>query len=90
MDPKNGTETWVLGELRSTTEQIQFMYYPDDNETSLWMYAMIIVGCAFVVFVAVTLYLMCHSTIRQVAEEDVKFRGPTPRAAYREYQRQIE
>ncbi|GFY56279.1 hypothetical protein TNIN_387461, partial [Trichonephila inaurata madagascariensis] len=61
-----------------------------DSETSLWMYAMIIVGCAFVVFVAVTLYLMCHSTIRQVAEEDVKFRGPTPRAAYREYQRQIE
>ncbi|GBL57876.1 hypothetical protein AVEN_16898-1, partial [Araneus ventricosus] len=28
MDQSNGTETWVLGELKSTTEQIQFMYYP--------------------------------------------------------------
>ncbi|KAF8764704.1 hypothetical protein HNY73_022757 [Argiope bruennichi] len=33
----------------------------NDNETSIWMYAMISVGSAFVLFVIVTLYLMCHS-----------------------------
>ncbi|KAH8023478.1 hypothetical protein HPB51_014727 [Rhipicephalus microplus] len=30
----------------------------DDNEYSFWMYAMISVGSAFVIFVAVTVYLM--------------------------------
>ncbi|XP_077563827.1 thrombospondin type-1 domain-containing protein 7A-like isoform X4 [Haemaphysalis longicornis] len=38
---------------------ILLKYYPDDNEYSFWMYAMISVGSAFVIFVAVTVYLMC-------------------------------
>nr|XP_054927150.1 thrombospondin type-1 domain-containing protein 7A-like isoform X1 [Dermacentor andersoni] len=44
---------------------ILLKYYPDDNEYSFWMYAMISVGSAFVIFVAVTVYLMCHSSMRQ-------------------------
>lgn len=46
-------------------EEILLKYSPDDSETSIWMYAMITVGTAFVIFVAVTMYLMCHSTLRQ-------------------------
>ncbi|KAG8197859.1 hypothetical protein JTE90_024259 [Oedothorax gibbosus] len=40
----------------STTE---IKYYPDDSQVSFWMYAMISIGTAFVIFVAVTVYLMC-------------------------------
>ncbi|GFR06198.1 thrombospondin type-1 domain-containing protein 7B, partial [Trichonephila clavata] len=41
------------------TPEIRLMYYPDDSQVSFWMYAMISIGTAFVVFVAVTVYLMC-------------------------------
>uniref|UniRef100_A0A2L2YNZ7 Uncharacterized protein n=1 Tax=Parasteatoda tepidariorum TaxID=114398 RepID=A0A2L2YNZ7_PARTP len=86
MDDLNGTETWLIGEFRpTTTEEVKLMYFPDDNEVSFWMYAMITVGTVFILFVAVTLYLMCHSTIRQVAEEEPKYRPITTRPAYREY-----
>ncbi|KAF8778163.1 Thrombospondin type-1 domain-containing protein like [Argiope bruennichi] len=41
------------------TSEIRLMYYPDDSQVSFWMYAMISIGTAFVIFVAVTVYLMC-------------------------------
>lgn len=44
---------------------ILIKYYPEDNEYSFWMYAMISVGSAFVIFVAVTIYLMCQSSVGQ-------------------------
>ncbi|XP_067132714.1 thrombospondin type-1 domain-containing protein 7B-like [Centruroides vittatus] len=40
-------------------DDIILRYFPDDNEFSFWMYAMICAGSAFVIFVVVTLYLMC-------------------------------
>ncbi|CAL1263907.1 unnamed protein product [Larinioides sclopetarius] len=77
----------VEKQVKATTESYTFKYYPDDNETSLWMYAMISVGSAFVIFVIVTLYLMCHSAIRQVAEQDLVSRTTTSRGTgYRSYQ----
>ncbi|GFT17997.1 uncharacterized protein NPIL_332211 [Nephila pilipes] len=47
------------------TPEIRLMYYPDDSKVSFWMYAMISIGTAFVIFVAVTVYLMCRSSLRQ-------------------------
>ncbi|XP_054707345.1 thrombospondin type-1 domain-containing protein 7A-like isoform X2 [Uloborus diversus] len=47
------------------TAEIRLMYYPDDSKASFWMYAMISIGTAFVIFVAVTVYLMCRSSLRQ-------------------------
>ncbi|GBO00646.1 hypothetical protein AVEN_153208-1 [Araneus ventricosus] len=44
------------------TSEIRLMYYPDDSQVSFWMYAMISIGTAFVIFVAVTVYLMCQLT----------------------------
>lgn len=52
---------------------ILLKYYPDDNEYSFWMYAMISVGSAFVIFVAVTVYLMCHSSVRQRLKSSYSF-----------------
>lgn len=54
----------------SKEEEIILKFSPDDNEFSFWMYAMICVGCAFVVFVIVTIYLMCtqKSSIRNQQE----------------------
>ncbi|GAB6032368.1 thrombospondin, type I, domain containing [Chamberlinius hualienensis] len=49
----------------ATESEIRVVYFPDDNEVSLWMYAMIAVGSAFVIFVAATIYVMCHSTVRR-------------------------
>ncbi|GFT46879.1 uncharacterized protein NPIL_675351 [Nephila pilipes] len=77
----------IARQVKTTTESYNFKYYPDDNETSVWMYAMISVGSAFVLFVIVTLYLMCHSAIRQVAEQDLMSRTTTSRGTgYRSYQ----
>ncbi|KAF4521792.1 hypothetical protein B566_EDAN011377 [Ephemera danica] len=36
-------------------------YYPKDDEISIWMFAMIGIGCVFIVFVAVSIYLI-HSS----------------------------
>ncbi|KFM64436.1 hypothetical protein X975_14051, partial [Stegodyphus mimosarum] len=88
MDDYN--ESYVTRVIRyeeeTTTETYSLKYYPDDNETSLWMYAMISVGSAFVIFVVITLYLMCHSAIRQVGEQDLKYRATTSRGTgYRTY-----
>ncbi|XP_035215194.1 thrombospondin type-1 domain-containing protein 7A-like, partial [Stegodyphus dumicola] len=47
------------------TPEIRLKYYPDDSQVSFWMYAMISIGTAFVIFVAVTVYLMCRSSLRQ-------------------------
>uniref|UniRef100_A0A147BC09 Putative thrombospondin type-1 domain-containing protein 7a isoform x2 n=1 Tax=Ixodes ricinus TaxID=34613 RepID=A0A147BC09_IXORI len=52
---------------------ILLKYYPDDNEASFWMYAMISVGSAFVIFVAVTVYLMCQSSVRQRLKSTYSF-----------------
>lgn len=52
---------------------ILLKYYPDDNEASFWMYAMISVGSAFVIFVAVTVYLMCQSSLRQRLKSSYSF-----------------
>nr|XP_042906332.1 thrombospondin type-1 domain-containing protein 7B [Parasteatoda tepidariorum] len=43
----------------------QVKYYPDDSQVSFWMYAMISIGTAFVIFVAITVYMMCRSSLRQ-------------------------
>lgn len=45
--------------------EVKISYFPSDDDVSFWMYAMIAVGSAFVIFVAVTIYLMCHSTVRR-------------------------
>lgn len=43
----------------TTHQEIMLKYFPDDNEISFWMYAMICVGCGFIIFVIITIYLMC-------------------------------
>ncbi|XP_064470738.1 thrombospondin type-1 domain-containing protein 7B-like isoform X2 [Ornithodoros turicata] len=50
-------------------------YYPDDNEASFWMYAMISVGSAFIIFVAVTVYLMCNPSFRQKLKSPYLFKS---------------
>ncbi|XP_067132623.1 thrombospondin type-1 domain-containing protein 7A-like [Centruroides vittatus] len=57
----------------TTKEEIILRYSPNDNEVSFWMYAMICVGCAFVIFVAVTVYLMC--TQKSSARDQQEVRG---------------
>ncbi|XP_071440668.1 thrombospondin type-1 domain-containing protein 7B-like, partial [Hetaerina americana] len=37
-------------------------YYPKDDDVNIWMFAMIGIGCVFIVFVAVSIYLMCHGS----------------------------
>ncbi|XP_073989358.1 thrombospondin type-1 domain-containing protein 7A-like isoform X3 [Rhodnius prolixus] len=37
------------------------MYYPEDEDLSVWMFAMIGIGCVFIIFVAASIYLLCHS-----------------------------
>jgi len=40
---------------------IQVHYNPPDGEFNVWMYAMIGVGSAFIIFVIASIYLMCKS-----------------------------
>ncbi|XP_068083868.1 thrombospondin type-1 domain-containing protein 7B [Anabrus simplex] len=37
-------------------------YYPKDDDINVWMFAMIGIGCIFIVFVAVSIYLMCNGS----------------------------
>jgi len=42
-------------------------YYPKDTELNPWMLAMIGIGCVFIAFVGVSIYLMCKSTNQEVS-----------------------
>nr|CAD7409494.1 unnamed protein product [Timema cristinae] len=49
--------------VAASEDEIQSrFYYPKDDDMNVWMFAMIGIGCVFIVFVAVSLYLMCHSS----------------------------
>ncbi|KAL1139411.1 hypothetical protein AAG570_006395 [Ranatra chinensis] len=41
-----------------TSEVQARIYYPKDDELSVWMFAMIGIGCVFIVFVAASIYLL--------------------------------
>ncbi|KAK7793691.1 hypothetical protein R5R35_008898 [Gryllus longicercus] len=44
------------------TAEIQSrFYYPKDDDINVWMFAMIGIGCVFIIFVAVSLYIMWKS-----------------------------
>ncbi|KAF8764703.1 hypothetical protein HNY73_022756 [Argiope bruennichi] len=58
----------VEKQVKATTESYTFKYYPDDNETSIWMYAMIASDQRFFLFVIVTLYLMCEMPKQECKE----------------------
>ncbi|XP_024081370.1 thrombospondin type-1 domain-containing protein 7A-like isoform X2 [Cimex lectularius] len=46
----------------SETNEVQArVYYPRDDHLSVWMFAMIGIGCVFIIFVAASIYLLCHS-----------------------------
>ncbi|XP_063229191.1 thrombospondin type-1 domain-containing protein 7A-like [Bacillus rossius redtenbacheri] len=50
-------------EFTAAPDEIQSRYYyPKDEDINVWMFAMIGIGCVFIVFVAVSIYLMCHSS----------------------------
>lgn len=36
-------------------------YFPDDSQLNFWMFAMIGLGCSFIIFVAISLFIMCRS-----------------------------
>jgi hypothetical protein len=40
---------------------VPFKYYPEDTHLNHWMLAMIGIGCVFIAFVGVSIYLMCKS-----------------------------
>jgi len=39
-------------------------YYPDGKIMNYWMFAMISIGCIFIVFVGVSIYILCRATCR--------------------------
>lgn len=45
-------------------------YFPDDNELSFWMFAMIGIGCIFIAFVAFSFFILCRT------------KSPTDRSCY--------
>ncbi|XP_067130629.1 thrombospondin type-1 domain-containing protein 7A-like isoform X2 [Centruroides vittatus] len=59
------TKCVIMNPNETNSEEILLKYFPDDSQKSIWMYAMITVGIAFVIFVFITMYLMCHSSLRQ-------------------------
>nr|CAH0103778.1 unnamed protein product [Daphnia galeata] len=45
----------------SIDDNISVLYYPNDGEFNIWMVAMIAIGSLFLVFVGVTIFLICSS-----------------------------
>lgn len=45
----------------SIDDDISVLYYPNDGEFNIWMVAMIAIGSLFLVFVGVTIFLICSS-----------------------------
>lgn len=60
----NGTGADGLGPsvVADTNATVPFSYFPDDSQLNHWMLAMIGIGCIFIAFVGVSIYLMCKST----------------------------
>ncbi|CAM1302174.1 Uncharacterised protein g3175 [Pycnogonum litorale] len=56
------------GNMSGNDQDINVNYHPAEHEFSFWMYGMIAIGTAFIIFVSVTVYLMCHSRIREQIE----------------------
>jgi hypothetical protein len=55
-DPEIGR---VNGSMNfSSIADNNFFYFSDDNELNHWMLAMIGIGCIFIAFVGVSIYLM--------------------------------
>ncbi|XP_047103075.1 thrombospondin type-1 domain-containing protein 7A-like [Schistocerca piceifrons] len=49
------------GEFTGAPDEIlSRYYYPRDDEINVWMFAVIGIGCLFVIFVAVSVYVMCY------------------------------
>ncbi|KDR24128.1 Thrombospondin type-1 domain-containing protein 7B [Zootermopsis nevadensis] len=63
---KVGTSASIIPPVHQTTaseDKVQSRYYyPQDDDISVWMFTMIGIGCIFVVFVAVSIYLMCNGS----------------------------
>ncbi|ODM92643.1 Thrombospondin type-1 domain-containing protein 7B [Orchesella cincta] len=64
---------------------IQVHYNPPDGEFNIWMYAMIGVGSAFIIFVIASIYLMCkspaggdHTPLRRHPTKTTRDRTPLP------------
>ncbi|XP_075225413.1 thrombospondin type-1 domain-containing protein 7A-like [Lycorma delicatula] len=49
------------------------LYIPEDDDLNIWMFAMIGIGCVFIVFVAASVYLLCNSArYQQICDQPVK------------------
>merc|ERR1712013_744736 len=49
----------------SQGEDIKIHYYPGNvGILNYWMFAMISIGCIFIVFVGISIYILCRSTCR--------------------------
>ncbi|XP_059486112.1 thrombospondin type-1 domain-containing protein 7B-like isoform X2 [Neocloeon triangulifer] len=60
-----------MSQARRALEEAEIQarfYYPKEDDMSVWMFAMIGVGCVFVVFVALSLYIMCRNPPANEAE----------------------
>eukprot|EP00090_Calanus_glacialis_P045441 TRINITY_DN8432_c0_g1_i1.p1 TRINITY_DN8432_c0_g1~~TRINITY_DN8432_c0_g1_i1.p1 ORF type:complete len:1537 (-),score=130.83 TRINITY_DN8432_c0_g1_i1:368-4978(-) len=52
------------GDNKSQGGDIKIHYYPDVGILNYWMFAMISIGCIFIVFVGISIYILCQSTCR--------------------------
>lgn len=52
------------GDQTSLAGDIKIHYYPDVGILNYWMFAMISIGCIFIVFVGISIYILCQSTCR--------------------------
>jgi len=52
------------GDHKSQSGDIKIHYYPDVGILNYWMFAMISIGCIFIAFVGISIYILCQSTCR--------------------------
>lgn len=61
---KNSSLQGMQDNASKRGEDIQIHYYPDGKIMNYWMFAMISIGCIFIVFVGISIYILCKSTCR--------------------------
>jgi len=51
---------------------VQFNYFPDGRVLSYWMFALITIGCIFIIFLGISIYILCKSTCKNdYSEPDI-------------------